>query len=83
MIADAIPRVIPLGATGFANGGSIDAGGFHALCLAGGMYFPDRWVYFTTEINWEKDVDTDPATTAVYAAATAQAFARVQEAFGS
>ena len=53
MIADAIPRVIPLGATGFANGGSIDAGGFHALCLAGGMYFPDRWVYFTTEINWE------------------------------
>ena len=23
-------------------------------------------------INWEKDVDTDPATTAAYAAATAQ-----------
>lgn len=83
MTADAIPRVIPLGATGFAKGGSIDAGGFHALCLAGGMYFPDRWVYFTTMINWEKDVDTDPETTAAYAAATAQAFARVKEALGS
>jgi len=77
MFADAIPRVIPLGATGFGKGGSIDTGGFHALCLAGGMYFPDRWVYFTTMINWEKDVDTDPGTTGAYAAATAQAFARV------
>jgi beta-lactamase class A len=46
MTADAIPQVIPLGATGFAKGGQINAGGFNALCIAGGMYFPDRWVLF-------------------------------------
>ena len=83
MIADAVPRAIPLGATGFGKGGSIDADGFHALCFAGGMYFPDRWVYFTTMINWENDAESDRATTEAYAAATAQAFARVQEALGS
>jgi beta-lactamase class A len=35
-IADILPVVVPLGATGFGKGGSIDAGGSHALCIAGG-----------------------------------------------
>jgi beta-lactamase class A len=81
MIADAIPQVIPLGATGFAKGGQINAGGFNALCLAGGMYFPDRWVYFATMINWE---NADPAPTmTAFEIAAAQAFTRVKEALGS
>ena len=78
MIADAIPLVVPLGATGFAKGGEIDAGGFHALCLAGGMYFSDRWVYFTTMINWTSN---QPAPTQIaFEVATKKAFARVKEA---
>jgi hypothetical protein len=76
MIADAIPEVIPLGATGFAKGGQINIGGFNGLCLAGGMYFPDRWVYFATMINWE---NTDPGpTTVAFEMAIARAFARIK-----
>ena len=81
MIADAIPEVIPLGATGFAKGGEINAGGFNALCIAGGMYFPDRWVYFATMINWQS-VDPGP-TMSAFEMAIAQAFTRVKEALGS
>jgi hypothetical protein len=73
----------PLGLSVFGKAGYADVRGAHARSIAGGAYFPDRWVYFTTTINWEKDVDTDPATTAAYAAATARALARVQEALGS
>jgi beta-lactamase class A len=81
MIADAIPEVVPLGATGFAKGGQINAGGFNGLCLAGGMYFPDRWVYFATMINWEA-ADPGPITSA-FEMAIGQAFTRVKEALGA
>jgi beta-lactamase class A len=77
MIADAIPQVIPLGATGFAKGGQINLGAFNGLCLAGGMYFPDRWVYFATMINWE-NADPGP-TTLAFVKAIARAFVRVKE----
>ena len=81
MIADAIPQVIPLGATGFAKGGQINVGGFNALCLTGGMYFPDRWVYFATMINWKS---IDPGRTmSAFEMAVAQAFMRVKKALGS
>ena len=81
MIADAIPDVIPLGATGFAKGGQINAGGFNALCIAGGMYFPDRWVYFATMINWQS---ADPGPTmSAFEAAIARAFSRIKEALAA
>ena len=72
--ADAIARVIPLGVSAFMKGGSIDAEPSHALCLAGGMFFAGRWAYFTTMINWEKNVETDPQTVGAFAAATKEAF---------
>jgi hypothetical protein len=34
------------------KGGSIDTGSDFALCLAGGMWIPKRWVYFALTINW-------------------------------
>jgi beta-lactamase class A len=80
--ADTIARVIPLGASAFLKGGSVDAGGSHALCVAGGMYFPRRWVYFATIINWEKAGDSDPETTDAFGAATKKAFSLVAEALG-
>jgi len=81
MIADAIPNVIPLGATGFAKGGQINVGGFNALCLTGGMYFADRWVYFATMLNWQS-VDPGP-TMLAFEMAIAQAFTRIKEVLGS
>jgi beta-lactamase class A len=81
--ADTISRVIPLGASAFLKGGSVDAGGSHALCVAGGMYFPRRWVYFATIINWEKAGDADPETANAFGAATKEAFSLVAEALGA
>jgi len=58
-LADAIPFAFPLGVNGFVKGGSIDFAGEHALSLAGGMYVPDRWVYFSMIINWT-DAEAGP-----------------------
>ena len=79
---DTISRVIPLGATAFLKAGSVDAGGSHGLSIAGGMYFPDRWVYFATIINWQKPGDSDPETAAAFGEATRQALSLVAEALG-
>ena len=43
---------MPLGVNGFGKGGSIDFGGSHVLTFAGGLYVPDRWVYFALLLNW-------------------------------
>ena len=79
---DTISRVVPLGASAFLKGGSVDAGGSHGLSIAGGMYFPDRWVYFATLINWQRPGDSDPETAAAFGEATRQALTMVAEALG-
>jgi beta-lactamase class A len=61
MLADAIPLVAPPATTFFMKGGSIDAQPQHALCIAGGAYIPERWVYFSLIVNWRADtVDAGP-----------------------
>jgi beta-lactamase class A len=52
MLADAIPMAMPLGVSAFLKGGSLDFGGTGVLSVAGGMYVPDRWVYYSLIINW-------------------------------
>ncbi len=79
---DTISRVIPLGATAFLKAGSVDAGGSHGLSIAGGMYFPDRWVYFATIINWDKAGDSDPETAISFGEATKKALTLVAQALG-
>ena len=54
-MADAIPPTMPLGVSAFGKGGSVDLNGSHALTFAGGMYVPDRWVYFALLLNWTDD----------------------------
>ena len=58
-LADAIPPSMPLGVSGFGKGGSIDFDGSHVLTFAGGVYVPDRWVYFALLLNWT-DADAGP-----------------------
>ena len=79
---DTISRVVPLGANGFLKAGSVDAGGSHGLSIAGGMYFPDRWVYFATLINWDRAGESDPETAAAFGEATRKALSLVAEALG-
>jgi beta-lactamase class A len=49
--ADAIARTMPLGVSAFGKGGSFDLNQEYALSFAGGVYVPDRWVYFSLIIN--------------------------------
>lgn len=77
-LGDAIWLVpLPLGARAFVKGGSIDIPGFHCLCVAGGMFFNKRWLYFSFTINWTAAAETDPATVGAFANATSQALTKV------
>jgi len=79
-MGDAIWLVpLPLGVSAFVKGGSIDVPGFHAVCVPGGMFFDDRWVYFCITINWFAKAMTDPATVSDFLAATAKALDLVKE----
>ena len=51
-LADAIAQSIPLGVSAFLKGGAIGFHGDNALSVAGGMYIPGRWVFFSMIINW-------------------------------
>jgi beta-lactamase class A len=75
--ADTIARVIPIGVSAFLKAGSVDAQPYHALCVAGGMFFAGRWIYFATMINWEKDAETDPETVGAFAAVAQEALAKI------
>lgn len=81
---DAIWRMpLPLGVSAFVKGGSIDVPGFHALCVPGGMFFDDRWVYFCVTINWRAAAETDPQTVQAFAAAASRALAMVKDALSA
>ena len=84
-LGDAVLRIVPLGATGFGKGGSIDVPGFndvpgfHAVCVAGGMFFSGRWAFFALTINWFDPAENDPDTVAAFATAVKQALNLVFE----
>lgn len=78
-IADAVARVVPVGASGYIKGGSIDVPGFHALCVAGGMAVGDRWVYFAITLNWQAPALQDPDTVNAWAAAVASSLQAVYD----
>ncbi|MFZ1137313.1 MAG: serine hydrolase [Candidatus Korobacteraceae bacterium] len=83
-MGDAIWKMpLPLGVSAFLKGGSIDVPGFHALCVPGGMFFDDRWVYFCLTINWTAAAESDPATVQAFAAASSRALALVKEALSA
>ncbi len=83
-MGDAIWKMpLPLGVSAFLKGGSIDVPGFHALCVPGGMFFDDRWVYFCLTINWTAAAETDPATVQAFAAASSHALQLVEDALSA
>lgn len=79
-MGDAIWLVpLPLGVSAFVKGGSIDVPGFHAVCVPGGMFFDNRWVYFCITINWFAKALTDPATVNEFVLATRKTLDLVKE----
>jgi beta-lactamase class A len=73
----------PIGINAFGKAGYIDSPGNHARCIAGGMYFPDRWVYFAMIINWDEAEVDDPETVTAYFRAIRKAIELVQRALGA
>lgn len=74
---------VPLGVSAFVKGGEIEVPGFHALCMPGGMFFDDRWVFFCLTINWFAPAETDPATMSAYVAAGSNALQMVKNALST
>jgi beta-lactamase class A len=81
-LGDVIHRVLPLGGSAFAKGGSIDVRGYHALCAPGAVFLAGRWLYFAFILNWYSAAETDPATVARYLAAVQAAMADLYAALG-
>jgi beta-lactamase class A len=75
---------MPLGVSAFGKGGAIAYAGRNALTFAGGVYVPDRWVYFALLLNWG-DADADPAVDVqgAYVAAVRTIFGLVRDRLGA
>ena len=52
----------PLGLSVFGKAGYADVEGAHARSIAGAVYFPNRWVYFSMMLNWDAEEADDPET---------------------
>ena len=52
----------PIGMSVFGKAGYADVSGAHARSIAGAVYFPNRWVYFSMVLNWDAEQDEDPKT---------------------
>jgi beta-lactamase class A len=79
-LADAIALTMPLGASAFLKGGSIDAPPDYVLSVAGGMWVNNRWVYFSLINNWQAANSSAAAPTIQkYIATAKQIFAWVKE----
>ena len=80
-ITELVP--FPLGASVFGKAGYFDIEGEHGYCIAGGMYFPDRWVYFAFILNWDAMEANDPATVKAFYGAIRKAIELVQNGLGN
>jgi len=52
----------PLGLSVFGKAGYADTSNYHARSIAGAVYFPNRWIYFSFVLNWDAAEATDPET---------------------
>ncbi|HEY6988802.1 MAG TPA: serine hydrolase [Bryobacteraceae bacterium] len=69
----------PVGINAFGKAGYVDSPGQHTRCIAGGMYFPDRWVYFAMILNWDTAETDDPETVHAYFRAVRTAIELVRD----
>jgi beta-lactamase class A len=69
----------PLGMSVFGKAGYADISGAHARSIAGAVYFPNRWVYFSMVLNWDAAQATDPETVKAFYRAIHRSIALVQQ----
>jgi hypothetical protein len=73
----------PLGLSVFGKAGYADVRGAHARSIAGGAYFPDRWVYFSIALNWDAVPGEDPETVNAFYGAIDKSIALLQQNLSS
>lgn len=69
----------PLGVSVFGKAGYADIGGAHARSIAGAVYFPDRWVYFSMVLNWDAAEAEDPETVEAFYGAIRKSIVLIQQ----
>lgn len=72
----------PLGMSVFGKAGYADISGAHARSIAGGVYFPNRWVYFSMVLNWDAEQGTDPETVNAFYRAIRKSIVLLRERLG-
>jgi beta-lactamase class A len=73
----------PLGISTFGKAGYADIPGSHARSIAGGLYFPDRWVYFSFVINWDAEELNDTKTVEAFYTGIRQTARLLRERLGA
>jgi len=74
---------LPLGVSAYVKSGNSDTEGFHARCVAGGMFFASQWVYFAFILNWFAAEAEDPDTVGRFFSAIHRALSAVKDAFAA
>jgi beta-lactamase class A len=73
----------PLGMSVFGKAGYADIPDEHARSIAGAVYFPDRWVYFSMVLNWDAEQAEDPITAKAFYAAIRKSIVLLQQRLSS
>jgi beta-lactamase class A len=73
----------PLGMSVFGKAGYADIPDEHARSIAGAVYFPDRWVYFSMVLNWDAEQAEDPITVKAFYAAIRKSIVLLQQRLSS
>jgi beta-lactamase class A len=73
----------PIGLSVFGKAGYADVPGSHARSIAGAVYFPDRWVYFSIALNWDAEQADDPETVNAFYGAIRKSIGSLQKCLSS
>lgn len=73
----------PLGISTFGKAGYADIPGSHARSIAGGLYFPERWVYFSFVLNWDAEELDETKTVDAFYTAIRQTASLLRERLGA
>jgi beta-lactamase class A len=73
----------PIGLSVFGKAGYADISGAHARSIAGAVYFPNRWIYFSMVLNWDAEQADDPKTVKAFYGAIHKSIVLLQQCLGS
>jgi beta-lactamase class A len=73
----------PLGLSVFGKAGYADIKGAHARSIAGAVYFPNRWIYFSMVLNWDAEEADDPETVKAFYGAIHKSIVLLQRGLAS